>query len=174
MKEQFYKRKICPAFEIGVRGGCRRFYIEITYSEDGRLSLCGKWHSQGQNYDELSDERLVPAEGYEHADLFKIQSIWKRWHLNDMRAGTPKQEEFVRGWLLTNKYDYTRVCEALEAVGLLVDDGYKYGTSWLKEEVPTDILRYLFTLPAIEGNSWNEVNPIPVSEEEYFNILNMG
>ena len=95
-----YQRRICPAFEIGKLGGCRRFYIDITL-EDGRLSMCGTWHSHGQNADDLTNETLIPAEGFEYSDVLKVQSIWNRWHLNDMRAGTPKQEEFIREWKLS-------------------------------------------------------------------------
>lgn len=167
-----YERTICPAFEIGKHGGCRRFYITIKFDADeGRLSLSGEWHGCGQNYDDLTDESLVPSEGYEYNDLLKIQSVWKRWHLNDMRAGTPRQEEFVRNWNLSNAYDYTTVCKALEEAGLLIDGDYRYGTAWLKEEVPMDILRYLFSLPAETGNSWDDINPAQVDVDEFFSIL---
>ena len=168
-----YQRRICPAFEIDKRGGCRRFYIDITF-EDGKLSMCGSWHSHGQNADDLTDESLIPAGGFEYSDVLKIQNIWNRWHLNDLRAGTPKQEEFVREWKLTHNYDYTIVCEALEEAGLLYDNGYKYGSSWLKEELPTDVIQYLFSLPAVSGASWFDVNQNPIDETEFFNILQVG
>lgn len=148
-----YQRRICPAFEIGKLGGCRRFYIDITL-EDGRLSMCGTWHSHGQNADDLTDETLIPAEGFEYSDVLKIQSIWNR--------------------KLTHKYDYTKACEALEEVGLLYDNGYKYGSSWLKEELPTEVIKYLFSIPAVSGVSWLDMESVAVDEAEFFNILQVG
>lgn len=168
-----YQRKICPAFEIGKYGGCSRFYINITL-ENGRLSMCGRWHSYGQNADDLTDESLVPTEGFEYSDILKIQSIWNRWHLNDMRAGTPKQEEFIREWKLSHKYDYTEACKALAEVRLLYDNGYKYGSSWIKEDVPIEVIKYLFSLPALSGDSWLDIEASKVDEAEFFNILQVG
>lgn len=168
-----YKRRICPAFEIGKLGGCRKFYIDITL-EDGRLSMCGIWHSQGQIADDLTNEALIPAEGFEYSDVLKVQSIWNRWHLNDLRAGTPKQEEFIREWKLSHRYDYAKACEALEEAGLLYDNGYKYGSSWLKEELPTEVIKYLFSLPAVSGVSWLDMESVAVDEAEFFNILQVG
>ena len=168
-----YERRICPAFEIDRLGGCRRFYIDITL-KDGRLSMRGQWHGCGQIADDLTNEALIPAEGFEYSDVLKIQSIWNRWHLNDMRAGTPKQEDFIREWKLSNKYSYDKACEALAEADLLYDNGYKYGSSWLKEELPTDIIKYLFSLPAISGVSWYDMDPATVDEAEFFNILQVG
>lgn len=168
-----YQRRICPAFEIGKRGGCCRFYIDITL-EDGRLSMCGTWHGHGQNADDLTNEALIPAEGFEYSDVLKVQSIWNRWHLNDLRAGTPKQEEFIREWKLSHRYDYTKACEALEEAGLLYDNGYKYGSSWLKEELPTEVIKYLFSLPVVSGVSWLDMESVAVDEAEFFNILQVG
>lgn len=167
-----YKRRICPAYEIG-HYGCRRFYIDISL-KNGELSMCGKWHSSGQISDDLTDVSLVPDEGFEYSDILKIQSIWKRWHMNDARAGTPKQEDFIREWMLTNEYSYDKACEALSNAGLLFDNGYKYGSAWLKEELPTEVIKYLFSLPAVSGTSWYDMDQTNVDEKEFFNILGVG
>ena len=172
-KQIEYKRRICPAFEIGKIGGCLKFYIDITL-KNGRLSMCGHWHGRGQNSDELTDESLIPSEGFEYSDILKIQSIWNRWHLNDMRVGTPKQEAFIRQWKLSNKYEYSAACDALAEAGLLYDNGYKYGSSWLREELPTGIIKYLFSLPAVSGVSWFDMDLNPIDETEFFNILQVG
>jgi len=39
---------------------------------------------------------------------------------------------------------------------MLVDDGYRYGTDWLFEPVPNDVLEYLFSLPG-SGHTWEDV-----------------
>lgn len=170
-REAVYQRTICPAFEIDKHGGCRRFHVIIQFSTDGILRMCGEWHGYGQNYDDLTNENLVPSDGYEYSDLLKIQSIWKRWHLNDLRAGTPRQEEFVRNWKLSNAYDYSAVCQALENAGLLIDNGYRYGSSWVKEDVPQNVIKYLFSLPAVSGDSWDDINPVQVNTDEFLSIL---
>lgn len=168
------KRLICPAYQIGW-GGCRRFRVHIVFQRNGVLKIHGNWHSQGQIYDDLTDESLIPSDGFECEDLKKIQEIWKRWHLNDLRAGTPKQMEFLRENNITNyANDYKRVCEILESADLLYDNGYKFGSSWLKEEVPDDVIRYLFSLPALSGDSWDDFNTAPIDENDFFAIINMG
>ena len=169
---RLFKREIRPAFDITRDGRCRGFYIKIEFTEGGRLSLYGCWNgTSGQNHRELLDESLIPADGFEYSDLLKIKKIWERWHLNDMKAGTPRQEEFIRNWCLTHEYDYANALLALSEAGLLVDNGYRYGNSWLKEEVPEDIIRYLFSLPAVSGNTWNDIKPAQISESELFAIL---
>jgi len=74
--------------------------------------------------------------------------VWERWHLNDLRAGTPIQETFIRiaiedGW----KYEYKEACAKLKDAGIYEIDGYKYGHSWLTEEVPQDVIDFLKGLP---------------------------
>lgn len=65
-------------------------------------------------------------------ELFmKIHRLWKLYHLNNMKAGTPKQEAAVEEYLKDHKYDYKEVCDYLESINLLEDNGYRYGTSWL-------------------------------------------
>lgn len=77
----------------------------------------------------------------------RMVEVWKRWHLNDMQAGSPSQ----RAWLEANpiapkeyaypKSHYDVVSAKLAEVGLNPDEsGYKYGHSWLKEELPADIV----------------------------------
>ena len=75
-----------------------------------------------------------------------IIEIWRRYHLNDMHAGTPKQEECLISSGINfhdyvNKgrksvYDYE--CEVLERYGLLYDGEYKYGSGWIHQELPED------------------------------------
>lgn len=69
-----------------------------------------------------------------------IYRIWKEHHLNNMHAGTKKQEqklEEVFGDLLV---DYKDKCNCLSDYGLLEDDGHKYGHDWLYWEIPADDL----------------------------------
>lgn len=77
----------------------------------------------------------------------RIVEIWDRWHLNDMNAGTRRQKEAIKEgrekWKQNGKgawkFNYNEQCKYLESVGLLVDNGYEYGTAWLVEPLPGEI-----------------------------------
>lgn len=160
LKEK-YKRVLRPTTSMTVT---------ITYSSDGRLSFVGTGrHGSGQVYEYLTDG--TPAEGYTRESCFQLQRMWKRWHLNDMRAGTPKQEEAVRNWRKTAEdKGYEAACKMLESIGLLVDGGYRYGSRWLKEEVPLEVIEWLFSLPG-DGSSFSDVYTPEINQNEFEAIL---
>lgn len=89
------------------------------------------------------------AEGWDAKRLRTVLAIWERWHLNDLKAGSPVQEAFVREWKAAGKvYDYTVLCDEMGEAGLSPDaDGYVYGTAWKREEVPEDVWEFLAALP---------------------------
>ena len=93
----------------------------------------------GQCLEEILEE--VP-DMKDNALYNRIVGLWKRNHLNDMNAGTPKQEAEVKRWLGEEhrRYDYGEVCEHLKSVGLYEDNGYKYGSSWLYREISAEDL----------------------------------
>lgn len=122
------------------------------------------WSESGQV------EKITPAAGWDHDQIRKFFQTWDRWHLNDMRAGCKHQR--AERWdqrpidpskpLLTygrhfpgqrsdtwNMLAWVRPDEHPD--GLLTKAcptcGYKYGTGWLKEEVPADVLVWLAALP---------------------------
>lgn len=71
----------------------------------------------------------------------KIFEFWKKYHLNDMHAGTVAQEAAIKEWENKgNKDDYAAACEYLKSVGLyeVENEGkpYKYGEGWLYREIP--------------------------------------
>lgn len=117
---------------------------EVEVKFDGtRFSASGSvWNSKqtdiisgGQNLDEM----------YQHLKdnktFLMIYSLWKQYHLNDMKPGTPKQMAFLSTIKRpSNAEFYTWECEQLEKVNLLIDDldgkPYKYGTAWLTSEIP--------------------------------------
>ena len=91
----------------------------------------------------------------------RIVRVWRTWHLNDMTAGTPKQETAIAGWKAKgNKYDYSKAVEYLKSIGLYEDDGYKYGHAWLKRELPDDVKN--------EIRSWSKFPQGSLNEEEYY------
>lgn len=96
----------------------------------------------------------------------RLVEIWKRYHLNGMKAGCRAQEDFLRAHPVEAKYPksyYEEACKALEAAGLLEVTGgpevknanglrvrrsYKYGTAWLAEQLPSEIELEIRTLTA--------------------------
>jgi hypothetical protein len=148
-------------------GGVIRVFCEIEYKE-GRLSITGVEGplrsgncigSSGQIdmgwFPFNPDGRGVEfSAGWGREMVSKFFEVWDRWHLNDMRAGTARQEAAIREWKKTNKYEYTAACEYLKSIGLFEDSEYihnekpyKYGYGWLKEEIPQDVLDFLESLP---------------------------
>ena len=91
----------------------------------------------GQIREKVKD--IIPA---------RLYQIWRRWHLNDMRAGTFAQEEILRqakdkG---VDVSSYEKACDYLHSFDVLVDEGYRYGSAWMKEELPQDVIDYLSAL----------------------------
>lgn len=101
---------------------------------------CGTIHDSILRLDSYT-EFFSPESGNRQ----KFYDIARRWHLNNMRAGTPLQESCLRENGFTG--DYESVCNFLQSRGLLVDNGYHYGTKWLHEDVPQDVLKWLYDLP---------------------------
>lgn len=128
-----------------------RVFITVRVEGDGpgrRLSICGVEGPKGNGDARGSCGQIGIRSDYEAVpgiDLPRIKAIWDRWHLNDMRAGDPVQE----AWLREHGHgkDYTETCANLEAAGLLVSNGYKYGHAWKFEELPEEVVAFLATLP---------------------------
>lgn len=114
--------------------------VEVEISKEGRFSICG-------NYDggcgQVSD-RISPLDIYQE----KLIELWNKYHLNDIKAGTEKQEKALnsKGYerfknnhsVLKSGYEYA--IEYLESINLFTDDGYKYGSQWLAKDLPKNII----------------------------------
>lgn len=141
-----------------------RGFAKISYT-DGKLSLCGvigptshgnALGSCGQCVDEIRGG--TPVNGWDKEMVEMLCNIWEDWHLNNLRPYCQHQKELgyrklasaevvvngkreKRGWLRYDKY----------ALGLLGKPcpvcGYRYGSAWLKEDVPEEILKWLYNLP---------------------------
>jgi hypothetical protein len=130
--------------------------LELKLEEkDGHwcFSCCGSvWNNM--HTDILAGGQCLD-EMFKHPELVEykeIHTLWSRHHLNDMVAGSPKQEEAVKAWAKRRekagkRYDYTEACEMLKKKGLLVDESYirngkpyEYGTAWLTRDIPDEDL----------------------------------
>ena len=103
-----------------------------VWNPRGTDIVCG-----GQCLDELLPHIPDPA-------FHSLVDMWRRYHLNNMHAGTPEQEAEVKRWLDGRRYDYPAAREHLREVGLLTVEHngkpYTYGTGWLFEPIPADDL----------------------------------
>lgn len=142
---------------IGKQQGLGSLFCRIEF-KNGKLSITGvegpkrdgnAFGSCGQII--MSDWNITEyAPGWNPELVSEFRNIWDRWHLNDMRAGTPAQGEWLRQNPVVFKYPdsyYIKASEALSAVGLNPDNGYKYGSKLLKEEVPKTVIDFLESLP---------------------------
>ena len=124
-----------------------------------KLSICGTiWNrlktdciSVGQNSWEIRS--LV---GFSPL-MKRVYHIWERYHLNDMKAGSPRQEAYLAGYEqafreenfgFMKEWDFDDKVYLLEKAGLQPDhthNNYRYGSAWLYEPIPDDILAEIAT-----------------------------
>lgn len=147
-------------------GHIGRQAVFVTVNWDGkRLSITGVTGpksngdcagSCGQNVGDLRDPRFNACDG---VNASRLADIWERWHLNDMTAGSPAQSAFLRANPITDRMNhYVKACEALAAAGLNPDPNhehngkpYTYGSAWLREDVPADVIDFLRGLPTSDA-----------------------
>lgn len=136
------------------RKTCKAF---ITWTfEDGKFSMCAEIWNQRET-DIYSCGQCVDTVAAYFKGNHKAQrmvEIWKRYHLNDLRAGSYEQMKYLREHPLDpESYTYPKsyyeaASAALSAAGLNPDsEGYMYGHAWKREEIPSDI--------AAEIESWS-------------------
>jgi hypothetical protein len=151
-------------------------YCKAVYDKDGKLSVTGvigplpsgnslgscgqidmEFAHRNLNDDDqryvgelIKPEDISFAKGWNREKWLDFLDVWHKYHLNDMKAGTPKQEEAIKKFRAENKisgWAYDKEREHLDKIGLLIDDGYVYGTAWLKESVPREVVAFLASLP---------------------------
>lgn len=121
-------------------------FIKIEF-ENGKLSITGvegplksgnclgSCGQIGKHYSEY--ENLNWSKGWNKTKYIQFLFLWETYHLNDMQAGCEHQRAL--GW---DKDGYDKhPAEACPTCG------YKYGTSWLKKEIPQNYIDWLFQLP---------------------------
>lgn len=93
--------------------------------------------SAGQIVDMLA-EIVKPAPGWTLDEIAELQATWQRWHLNLMRAGCVHQTTIIR-----EQTAYGPRVD-LDATTAHPDNacpaGYRYGSAWLTEELPTNVV----------------------------------
>lgn len=118
-------------------GGCGQIDMEFAHRNE---------KDNDKRYDTLiTPEEINFADGWDTEKWFDLLDIWKRWHLNNMRAGCEHQREL--GWTYeeyhdpkTFKGDECPIC------------GYSIGSNWLKEELPESIVTTIQAFPTADKN----------------------
>jgi len=144
----------------GINNTGKKMYIELTINQEAdtrtaqtttlesitnykTLSMCG---TGGQNREETADINNYKQLFVSESDLNTITEVWQRWHLNDLKAGTERQQAFINKWTKDHKYEYTAICEALKQAELYEDNGYKYGYSWLVDPLPENVITNIISI----------------------------
>lgn len=130
--------------------------LELREKENGKyvFSAVAKiWNATstdyiccGQCFDELCRFPVLknnPEFGF-------IYTMWSKYHLNDIHAGTPKQELALRRKFGPKyKYNYDISKQYLESIGLFKDEGHEYGRGFYFLEIPEKDLNQLLTYFAL-------------------------
>lgn len=119
-----------------------------TVAEPFVLVLTGNTtRDSGQIPDTL--RKLNATQDAPSDDVEALCDLWDRWHLNDLRAGTETQDAMLAS-LKMNGQPYEARCLALG--DFIEDRGYRYGSAWLYEPIPDDVLAELVRLlDALDG-----------------------
>lgn len=138
------------------RGSDGNVYAKIKY-DGARLSITGvegpfaNGNCKGSCGQIVMHEWSIDeyAPGWSAEMVAQFRADWDRWHLNDMKAGNPQQEEWLRANPVTYVYPdshYAAATRALDAAGLN-PQGDRYGHKWHFEAVPDEVLERLAALP---------------------------
>lgn len=115
----------------------------VVLTISGEVRYKGHFRTGWQIIDEL--EYLLKADNVRwdvpKDKVARLVEIWKTYHLNDLHAGTKKQEEFIKKML--PNYEYSNACVILKEAGIYEDRGYKYGHGWLYAPIPDDIIEFV-------------------------------
>ena len=121
---------IAPLPSGNARGGCGQIDMEFKHrnSADDDKRYAGSL---------IKPEDFRFAEGWNEDLWFDFLEVWKRWHLNNMRAGCEHQRAL--GWE-ADGYDKhpSEPCPTC---------GYKFGSAWKAEALPEGVQWFLSALP---------------------------
>lgn len=140
---------------IGLTNDCGNLFCRIKIN-NGKLSITGV-EGPKRNGDAMgSCGQIIMhqwgikqfSDGWTINLMNQLRDIWDKWHLNDMRAGNTDQTKCLRD---AGKYTgsdwYLWACEHLKKHGLYNNNGYVFGTKWLFEPLPKDVVDFLESLP---------------------------
>jgi hypothetical protein len=129
------------------------------YKNPLRLGISGGiWNSThsdittgGQIQDTLREQfekGNIKVNGISDEEFRELLDVWDRWHLNDLHAGTEKQESIINEHINDSKYahldkTYDRKVQILKDNNTYIDNGYQWGSAWLYEPLPDDVVNFV-------------------------------
>jgi|ERR1051326_1916842 hypothetical protein len=119
--------------------------LQPAAADARELSICAIIYRNGRDYSAGQCRETVLSVLASHpaiADVKRLCELWERWHLNGMRPDTRVQREALKDMepAVYPQSHYDKACAHLEAKGLLLDRGYRYGSAWLSEPLPSDVV----------------------------------
>ena len=135
----------------------KRVYTGKTTPEYVELSICGYVYNPSETRCVCGGQCLDTMYQFlKHDTLFKeIYELWKKYHLNGMRAGTPEQENAIAEFEKTigRKSTYRERIDVLKTANLYEipftgitvgrryeNELYKYGYGWIVNRIPGNVL----------------------------------
>ena len=125
-----------------------KHYTTLSISGEGKLPHTRDCAYCGQIQDTIREELSRGMKlAIDRKKLLRILEIWDKWQLNDVTAGTEKQEKALKEHYAKNKRrcSYEDACALLKRKDLYDERGYTYGTSWLLNVLPEEIKREVKT-----------------------------
>lgn len=130
--------------------------MTLKYDEEDRpcLSISGNiWNCHhtdivcgGQNLDEMIKYESISSD----PTFNKLYYLWTNYHLNDCRSAGPLQDVALKAYHIAckensilNLNQYETDSNYLKSVGLLYEDGIKYGSKWWYHEIPSEDLQII-------------------------------
>lgn len=173
--DDFAKHRVTVEIEVSRHNDREHETVEHeTINSFRRLSISGTetWQSRNGRWMEGSWGQIVNelrkvtsfAKGWNAVKRDQLVAMWDRWHLNDMQAGCSHMKAAPTG---TQGFDFTiGALDSPEPVkrwdGSMSEPtlshytvnralvcpvtGYRYGRSWLTEDLPQDVLDFMAEL----------------------------
>ena len=141
--------------DVGRRAALYPLDLRITLYQVEKgpaLAISGNWCGMaGQIHADIRENMHRVAmwhDGWTAEKLSKLLEVWERWHLNDKCAGTPEQREIIKNAEKQrgSRLYYEQACRELQICGMYKHNGYVYGTDWLYEELPEDVVAFIMSL----------------------------
>lgn len=141
------KDTCAPHLDIDLKPCTRALQLSITADVRWRKGLKGgarRWqdYSFGQCVDTVREiGKHLPWVG-------ELCDIWERWHLNNMISGCREQRDALKSpefkARVAKTHDHYNESRAfLAEEGLLVCNGYSWGSAWLTEIIPDEVVKRL-------------------------------
>lgn len=124
----------------------------VCFNEDNQtFSACAIYYNGGgQCLDRLmkiykEQNVFVPS------NIKLLTELWEKYHLNDLHAGTPEQENYLHSIGITDfANNYKKCCEELKKVNLYECEwkGEKsyFGGSWFHWDIPDEDIKKIYKI----------------------------